>query len=129
MAVYAIIYFSTFVNNSISGILNMATGKKYNYRIAKNRKNWKAEITRQVTSRKTVVSKRQTGFETEQEAQEWAENELKLFIENHQERNKRHAKQRELRDEKAEQAAQEAREARAAHEQQKAQQKRDEEDF
>lgn len=80
----------------------MATGKKYDYRVAKNRKNWKAEIIRQVTSRKTVVSKRKTGFATESEAKQWAETELKSFIENLSKRNERRAKQRELRNEKNE---------------------------
>ncbi len=80
----------------------MTQGKKYNYRIAKNRKNWKAEIVRQVTSRKTVVSKRKTGFTTESEAKEWAEKELTSFIENQSEKNERRAKQRVLRNEKDE---------------------------
>ena len=80
----------------------MGNGKKYDYRIAKNRKNWKAEIIRQVTSRKTVVSKRKTGFLTEAEAKNWAENELQSFIENLSKRNERRAKQRERRNEKDE---------------------------
>lgn len=77
----------------------MSKGKKYDYRVSKNRTNWKVEIVRQATSRKSVVSKRQTGFETEAAAKEWAEKELKSFVENQLERNKRKAKQRELRDE------------------------------
>ncbi len=76
----------------------MVNPRKYSYRVAKNRKNWKVEIVRQATARKTIVSKRKTGFETELEATQWAEKELKAFIENQQERNKRRAKQRELRD-------------------------------
>lgn len=80
----------------------MSNSKKYDYRVAKNRKNWKAEIIRQVTSRKTAVSKRKTGFATETEAKDWAENELKAFIENLSKRNVRRAKQRELRNEKTE---------------------------
>ena len=78
----------------------MSTGKKYDYRVVKNRTHWKAEIVRQVTSKKTVVSKRKTGFSTEAEATEWAEAELKLFIKYLAERNKRRAEQRELRSEK-----------------------------
>ena len=77
----------------------MSVSKKYSYRVSKNRKNWKVEIVRQATSSKTVVSKRKTGFETEVEASQWAEEELKSFIEHQQERNKRRAKQRELRNE------------------------------
>ena len=78
----------------------MPKGKKYDYRVLKNRKDWKVEIVRQATSSKTVVSKRQAGFATEAEAKEWAETELKSFVENLAEKNKRHAKLRELRDEK-----------------------------
>ena len=77
----------------------MTASKKYSYRVLKNRKNWKVEIVRQATSNKTVVSKRKTGFETESEATQWAEEELKSFIENQLERNKRRAKQRESRNE------------------------------
>jgi len=130
MAAYAMIRPSKlhFINK-FSENKTMTTGKKYSYRVAKNRKNWKVEIIRQVTSRKTVVSKRKTGFETEAEAIKWAEKELKSFIENQLERNKRHAKQRVLRDEKEEQDAQVARDAQKIIDTKKEKGTRDEEDF
>ena len=94
----------------------MATSKKYDYRVVKNRTKWKVEIIRRATANKTVVSKRKTGFDTEAQATEWAENELKMFLDHQAEKNKRHAKQRELRDEAEEMEAQRlqaAKEARA----------------
>ncbi|MBE4377204.1 DUF3622 domain-containing protein, partial [Vibrio parahaemolyticus] len=35
-------------------------------RVTEKRNGWSAEITRQVTSRKTMVSKRETGFDSEE---------------------------------------------------------------
>lgn len=107
----------------------MSKGKKYDYRILKNRKDWKVEIVRQATSSKTVVSKRQTGFATEAEAKEWAETELKSFIENLAEKNKRHAKLRELRDEKEEDEARAALESKNARDAKKAREVREGDDF
>ena len=46
-------------------------------------------IIRQITSRRTIVSKRQLGFETEAQATEWAEKELVEFQKIQTERNKR----------------------------------------
>ena len=107
----------------------MSKGKKYDYRVAKNRKDWKVEIIRQVTSSKTVVSKRQAGFETEEEAKEWGEKELKSFAENLAEKNKRHGKQRELRDEKEADEAQAALEAKKAFEAKQLKENNDVDDF
>lgn len=75
----------------------MSKGKKYSYQLIQQDKSWSVEILRQVTSRKTVVSKRQGDFETEAKAAEWAEQELKQFSEQQSERNKRKAEKRELR--------------------------------
>jgi len=86
----------------------MSNSKKYSYRVVKNRKNWKVEIVRQATSKKTVVSKRQTGFETEADALEWAEKELKSFVTTLGEHNKRKAAQRTERDQKEDELAQAA---------------------
>ncbi len=94
----------------------MSKVKKYDYRVAKNRKNWKAEIIRRATSSKTVVSKRQAGFSTEAEATEWAEKELKSFLDNQAEKNKRHSKQRELRDENEQEKQEQERISREAYE-------------
>ena len=42
----------------------MSNNKKFAIRVTEKRNGWCAEITRQVTSRKTSVSKREAGFET-----------------------------------------------------------------
>lgn len=95
----------------------MSKNKKFDIRLTEKRNSWCAEITRQVTSRSTTVSKRESGFETEALAQEWAEKELASFIANQAERNERKSEQRKERDElrhtkelKAEQARAKARE-------------------
>ncbi len=107
----------------------MSKGKKYAYRVAKNRNNWKVEITRQVTSSRTVVSKRQAGFATEEEAKEWGEKELKSFVENLSEKNKQHGKQRELRNEKKAGEAQAALDAKKAFETKKLKENNEVDDF
>lgn len=72
----------------------MTKGKKYDYRVVQNDTSWTAEITRRMTSKKTVVSKKQSGFATESEAQEWGKKELESFSKNLNERNKRRSEQR-----------------------------------
>jgi len=74
--------------------MKMAKGKKYDYRIVQDKKTWTAEIVRQATTKKTVVSKSQDGFATEADAKEWGEKELKVFMENLGERNKRRSEKR-----------------------------------
>ncbi len=78
----------------------MTKGKKYDYRVVQNDSSWTAEITRRMTSKKTVVSKKQSGFATESEAQEWGKKELGEFAKNLNERNKRHSEQRKQKAEK-----------------------------
>ena len=93
----------------------MSKNKKFDIRLTEKRNGWCAEITRQVTSRSTTVSKRESGFETEALAQEWAEKELASFIANQAERNERKSEQRKERDElrhTKELKAEQAREAR-----------------
>ncbi|WNC73297.1 DUF3622 domain-containing protein [Thalassotalea psychrophila] len=69
----------------------MSKAPKYTFRVVEKRnKTWTAEIQRQATSKKKVVSKRQTGFASEAEGVVWAENELKQVLANHVARNKRH---------------------------------------
>ncbi|MDG2682468.1 DUF3622 domain-containing protein, partial [Vibrio parahaemolyticus] len=51
----------------------MSKNPKFAIRVTEKRNGWSAEITRQVTSRKTMVSKRETGFDSEEKAQAWAE--------------------------------------------------------
>ncbi len=69
----------------------MSDNKKFTVKVTEKKNGWAAEIVRQVTSRKTVVSKREMGFETEAQAQAWAEKELVGFIENQAKRNERKA--------------------------------------
>lgn len=72
----------------------MAKGKKYDSRITQQGSSWTAEIIRRVTSKKTTVSKRQSGFATESEAEQWAQKELESFLQSLKQRNLRHANQR-----------------------------------
>ena len=69
----------------------MAKGKKYDFNLIQHDASWSAEIVRQITSKKTVVSKSQDGFASEAEAKEWAEAELQTFLQQQIERNKRRA--------------------------------------
>lgn len=63
--------------------------QKYSYQLIEKRNGWAAEIIRQITSRRTLVSKRKLGFATEEEAKAWAEQELVEFQKIQTERNKR----------------------------------------
>ncbi len=95
----------------------MSKNQKFAIRVTEKRNGWSAEITRQVTSRKPVVSTRETGFESDEKAQAWAEQDLSGFVKNQVVRNERKAAQRQERE--AEQLAakvrkEEARKARDA---------------
>lgn len=57
----------------------MNANKKYALHVTQQESQWSATITRQVTSRKTHVSKCETGFESEQAAQAWGEEQLAVF--------------------------------------------------
>lgn len=67
----------------------MVKGKKYDYRIEQDGSDWRAEIIRKVTSKRTVVSKSQAGFTSEADARAWSEKELIGFLKHQSERNKR----------------------------------------
>ena len=69
----------------------MSESKKFTIKVTEKRNGWAAEIVRQVTSLRSVVSKREMGFESEAQAQAWAEKELSGFIENQAKRNERKA--------------------------------------
>jgi hypothetical protein len=71
----------------------MAKGKKYEYRLVQDNTSWTVEIVRRITSKKTVISKSQDGFTSESDAQEWGQKELKSFLQNLTERNKRRSQQ------------------------------------
>ncbi|WP_394203381.1 DUF3622 domain-containing protein [Shewanella waksmanii] len=72
----------------------MLKSKKYDLRVVEVDGSWAGQITRRMTARKTIVSKEQAGFETEQQAQDWAEQALQSFLEGLVERNDRKAKAR-----------------------------------
>ncbi len=55
---------------------------------------WLAQITRQVTSKNTTVSKEQGGFASEQEAQVWGETQLAEFVTKQSTSNQRHSAHR-----------------------------------
>ena len=72
----------------------MTKGKKYDYQVSQNNTYWSTKIVRQVTSKKTIVSKCQDGFSTESDAQAWGQSEIKIFLQKLKERNIRHSRQR-----------------------------------
>jgi len=47
------------------------SSKKYQSEVLQDDDNWTARITRQVTSRKSIVSKQKEGFASEGDAQAW----------------------------------------------------------
>lgn len=73
----------------------MEKGKKYEFRVKQENTGWTAEIIRKVTAKKTTVSKRQKGFPSESEAQEWGERELKTILQSLHERNRQRSRQHE----------------------------------
>ena len=94
----------------------MAQQNKFDYRIKQDGDKWNAEITRRVTARKTSVSKRQKGFETQELAEQWAKEQLGDFLENLQASNKRKAEKRAVREEQAAKAEAEKEAAAALYE-------------
>jgi frataxin-like iron-binding protein CyaY len=53
---------------------------KFNYRVIQNKTTWTAEIIRKATANKMVVSTKQGGFTTEEEAETWAKSKLETFV-------------------------------------------------
>lgn len=72
----------------------MTKSKKYAYHIEQDNSSWKAQITRQVSSKKTIISKEQGDFASEAQALEWAEQELLAFASTLGKSNQRHGEQR-----------------------------------
>ncbi|MFT6408671.1 MAG: hypothetical protein ACJAQ6_002091 [Arenicella sp.] len=56
------------------------SSKKYQSEVLQDGDNWMARITRQVTSRKSLVSKQQDGFTNQADAQAWVETNMAEFI-------------------------------------------------
>lgn len=78
----------------------MAKGKKYDVVIVQQKDAaWSAQITRQVTSKKTVISKQKSGFASESSAKQWAATELATFTGTLSESNQRHGAQRKASEE------------------------------
>ena len=67
----------------------MSNSKKYGLRVFQVGSTWKTEITRRMTATKTVVSKSQDGFASEEEAKAWGEQALQGFLSKQADRNKR----------------------------------------
>ncbi|HEY9036750.1 MAG TPA: DUF3622 domain-containing protein [Pseudomonadales bacterium] len=72
----------------------MTQTKKYDARVTPQGNTWTAEITRRVSSQRTVVSKSQDGFLNEADALAWAKTTLLEFSQTHADKNKRHARER-----------------------------------
>jgi len=77
----------------------MANNKKYDSKIEQEGSLWKAQIHRQVTSKKTIISKQQGSFASEEQAKEWAEKQLAEFASTLGASNKRHGEQRKMNEE------------------------------
>ncbi|MBT5231370.1 MAG: DUF3622 domain-containing protein [Methylococcales bacterium] len=72
----------------------MSKGKKYDFKVEQIDSEWVASIIRKVTSKKTTVSKKQTGFASEADATTWAETEVQTFLKNLQKHNQQHSEHR-----------------------------------
>ncbi|MEW4983427.1 MAG: DUF3622 domain-containing protein [Cycloclasticus sp.] len=72
----------------------MKQSKKYSIQTSQENDNWKAEVIRRASAKKTIVSKTQSGFNNEAEAIAWAEKELVQFTAKQSEQNKRRAEKR-----------------------------------
>jgi hypothetical protein len=77
------------ITNDRQETSKMTKGKKFDFRVEQDNSTWTAQIVRRKTARETIVSKSQDGFATEEEATQWAQTELKSFLENLVKRNKR----------------------------------------
>lgn len=67
----------------------MATNKKYDIVLVEDGSTWTAQITRRASARKTVISKAQEGFASQEEAAAWGEAQLVEFAKIAQAKNKR----------------------------------------
>ena len=77
----------------------MAKAKKYQCVVKQNEGAWIAQIIRQVTSKKTTVSKQQGDFASEQEALAWGEVALAEFTVMQSSSNQRRGLQRKKNEE------------------------------
>ena len=70
------------------------SSKKYQSDVVQDGAQWTARITRQITSRKSIISKQQEGFSNEAEAVAWAETNLTDFISTQKNANSRQGSSR-----------------------------------
>jgi len=75
------------------------SSKKYQSKVSQEGGTWVAYITRQITSRKSIVSKKQDGFSSEAEAQTWVDSNLSEFINTQKKANSRQGTHRKDQDE------------------------------
>jgi len=73
--------------------------KKYQSEILQEGDRWTARITRQITSRKSIVSKQQGEFMSETEAQEWVQTNLAKFVDTQKNANSRQSVNRKEQEE------------------------------
>ena len=78
---------------------NNKASSKYQSKLTQNGDIWHAQITRQVTSKKVHISKEQGGFQSEVEAQKWADENLAEFIGTQKTANQRQSDSRKLNEE------------------------------
>jgi len=74
----------------------MSTNKKYDYQIEQRNSIWTAQITRKVTSKKTVISKEKTDFTSDADATKWAIKTIAEFTKTQNLNNQRHGSARQL---------------------------------
>lgn len=72
----------------------MPKNMKYQSQVTQVGSSWQVQIVRQVTAKKTQVTKQQGGFESELKANEWATVELKQLLETLVGSNQRHNQNR-----------------------------------
>ena len=73
---------------------NTMASNKYQIQVTATGDTWTAQITRQITSRKVHVSKEQGDFKTEAEAQQWADDAIKEFVNTQKTANQRQGSSR-----------------------------------
>ena len=72
----------------------MTKGNKYDLKLVQDKTTWTAQITRQITSKKTKITKEKDGFKTEATAKKWGEKNLLELTATLSTSNDRHAAQR-----------------------------------
>lgn len=58
----------------------MKQSKKYDFHVMQVGESWSVEIIRRVSTKKTVVSKRENGFSSEQDAEVWGKTQAEALL-------------------------------------------------